>query len=115
MLLFFVLVFGVSTKIVTSKAIQPANDEIIGDFSKIASHIYGQPNQSVGEKISKWSKEQASAESLGSYFQGDILIPREHGRNGIMDFSMKWANGTIPYVISKDFSNIENSYVFCLN
>lgn len=107
-LLIFVLVFGACSEFVAGAPTVPDDDqnEVIGNFTHVAPLIYGQPDKSVGEKISKWSKEQRSVESLGSYFEGDILIPRQHGRNGITDFALKWKNGTIPYVISKDFSKI---------
>lgn len=72
-------------------------DDII-DLARFGDAIYGDPNDAVGRMVDEWSSDSImNPEELGSYFQGDILIPTEEGRNGIVRESTRWPNGVVPY------------------
>lgn len=49
-------------------------------------------------------------EELGPYLEGDMLIPRPAGRNGIRAKSARWPNGVIPFEIKGNFSKLQNIY-----
>ncbi|XP_058839023.1 hatching enzyme 1.2-like isoform X2 [Topomyia yanbarensis] len=80
-----------------------AEDEI--DLSHLGMGIYGEPDESVGERVSQYNPETDSVnpEELGTYVDGDILIARPAGRNGLADKSTRWPGAVVPFVISGDF------------
>lgn len=64
------------------------------------------PDESVGLAVRSWSpRDRVNPEELGSYVEGDMLIPRVDGRNGIVQTSRRWSNGVVPYVFSSSLSN----------
>lgn len=78
-------------------------DEII-DLSHIGPLMYGEPDERVGKALVEWTPENNSnPEELGSYFEGDMLLPRAEGRNGIVSTASRWPNGIIPYTFQPGF------------
>lgn len=80
------------------------SEDFIMDLSELGSSIYGQPSEAVGELLLTADLSNANPEELGSYLEGDILIPRPQSRNGMIKQSLRWPDGRIPYVISDKFN-----------
>ncbi|XP_055523112.1 hatching enzyme 1.2 [Wyeomyia smithii] len=78
-------------------------DEI--DISHLGLNIYGEPDESVGERVAQYNPETdlVNPEELGTYVDGDILIARPGGRNGLADKSTRWPGGVVPFVINGNF------------
>lgn len=87
-------------------------DEI--DLSHLGLSIYGEPDESVGERVAEYNPETdlVNPEELGTYVGGDILVPRPGGRNGLADKSTRWPGGVVPFVIS---GNFRKCAIDCLN
>jgi len=59
------------------------------------------PDESVGKIVNDWSPDDdQNPEELGTYLEGDMLIPSVEGRNGLVATTSRWPNGVVPYVIS---------------
>lgn len=65
-----------------------------------------QSDEEVIRKVGNWKpgQNQGNPEELGSYFEGDIILPPSNSRNALIDESSYWPNGIIPYEISGVFS-----------
>ncbi|EDS31597.1 metalloproteinase [Culex quinquefasciatus] len=90
-------------------------DEI--DLSSVGTAIYGNPDEAVGARVATYDPETAlvNVEELGSYAEGDMLITRPAGRNGMADVSTRWPGGQVPFVINgnfqaKDMQLIEDAF-----
>lgn len=81
-----------------------SNDDEI-DLSHLGQAIYGAPDASVGERVSRYNPEtdEVNPEELGTYAGGDMLITRPAGRNGLADRSTRWPNGVVPFEIAPGF------------
>jgi hypothetical protein len=83
-----------------------SNDDLI-DLSHLGSSVFGEPDESVGRKLENWKPEDGNPEEMGSYGEGDILVPSDQqGRNGLASQSSRWPGGIIPFVIAGNFSMI---------
>lgn len=87
---------------------QEVGDEI--DLSAFGSAIFGEPNAKSGDNVKQWEESGRSAvgnpEELGSYLEGDILIPinqSSSARNGMVAQSYRWPNAEIPFEIVGSF------------
>ncbi|KAG5672808.1 hypothetical protein PVAND_002900 [Polypedilum vanderplanki] len=70
------------------------------DLSRFGEKLFGDPNHDVGKMVNEWTPESGqNPEELGTYVEGDILIPSEYGRNGLAKESSRWKNRIVPYVI----------------
>lgn len=79
--------------------------EDVIDLSHFGYEAYGKPDEVVGEKLENFGPGKQNPEEVGSYFQGDILIPKSKiGRNGVSSVAYRWQNGIIPYVLQGTFS-----------
>lgn len=76
---------------------QPREDVI--DFSHLGLAIFGKPV--VIDKMLTVD-ELTNAEELGSYVEGDLLVPQL--RNGMKMESLRWKDGEVPFVIQGNFS-----------
>lgn len=119
--LFVLFVSGMNLDITCSlplligENVPESSSEVIANFSRFSNLIFGAPSESAGRKVSDWNFENGNIDEVGPYFEGDILIPREQGRNGLADLTMRWSNATIPYVISREFSKLNRKNIFFVN
>lgn len=75
------------------------------DLSHLGEKAFGDPDEKVGKVLESWnSSSNINPEEMGSYLEGDILIPRALGRSALSDRSRRWPGGVVPYVISGSFS-----------
>lgn len=85
----------------------PSDDDII-DLSYFGGRIYGNPNEEVGNIVKTWEEsgnyDLINPEELGTYAEGDILMPKSIGRNGILAETYRWPNGIVPFEIRGTFS-----------
>ncbi|EDV93000.1 GH18521 [Drosophila grimshawi] len=89
------------------------NEDII-DLSFYGAALYGKPDRGLtAERVSNFSAEtdNVNPEELGSYLEGDILIPQVTMRNGVANYSLRWPNGVIPYEIRGSFNAYELSSI----
>lgn len=64
------------------------------------------PDESVGLAVRSWSpRDSVNPEELGSYLEGDMLVPRVDGRNGIVKTSRRWPGGVVPYEFDSSLSS----------
>ncbi|XP_049300732.1 zinc metalloproteinase nas-1 isoform X1 [Anopheles funestus] len=75
------------------------------DLSHLGPDLYGEPDEEVGKLVANYdpATDSRNVEELGSYVQGDILINRPGGRNGISNNAARWPKGVVPFVISGNF------------
>ncbi|XP_030371763.1 zinc metalloproteinase nas-1-like [Scaptodrosophila lebanonensis] len=93
----------------------PASKDII-DLSAYGSALFGTPDQELtAALVANYSAENAiNPEELGTYLEGDILMPGQYIRNGLTTQSSRWPKGVVPYEIrgnfnSRDRTTIENA------
>lgn len=68
------------------------------DLSSFGVMLFGEPDESVGKAVRDWTPDHdQNPEELGTYVQGDMLIPGVEGRNGLVTASSRWPNGVVPY------------------
>ncbi|XP_017873992.1 PREDICTED: zinc metalloproteinase nas-4 [Drosophila arizonae] len=85
----------------------PSKDTI--DLSSYGSALFGEPDQDrTGALVGNFSAETdtVNPEELGSYLEGDILIPQAavSMKNGLTTQSSRWPNGVVPYEIRGSFN-----------
>nr|CAI5862021.1 unnamed protein product [Callosobruchus analis] len=101
----FVLVFSVITFIsrvssFPSFALDDSVEERIEvDFSFLGEKAFKEPDPEVGKRLENWNSSSSHPEELGEYAQGDIVIPRDLSRNGLISNTFRWRAGIIPYEI----------------
>jgi hypothetical protein len=80
-------------------------------YGALANSIFGRPDASTGERVAKYDPLTANInpEELGSYAAGDILVPGQTGRNGLVATSARWPKGRIPFVIGSKFGIYGNA------
>lgn len=98
-------------------------DGIAGFIAEMGDAVFAPPNKEVGKwvlfsvfflfifsgsRVSNWSpSDSVNPEELGSYVEGDILMPassRTLTRNGLKAATARWKDGVVPYRISDSFS-----------
>ncbi|XP_041972189.1 zinc metalloproteinase nas-13-like [Aricia agestis] len=81
------------------------------DLSRLGPEAFGSPKNDSGDAVATWSESSlVNPEELGSYAEGDILIPLR-GKNGIRVESLQWPNGHIPYKIGGRFSSAQREII----
>lgn len=78
------------------------DSEDLIDLSQYGTQMFGQPDSGIGDLVQNFT--EGNPEELGSYLEGDLLIPHGAPRNGIVGQSYRWPGGVIPYEVSKSFS-----------
>lgn len=76
------------------------------DLSHLGPELYGQPDESVGKLVAAFDPSSSSGgnvEELGTYLEGDMLIDRPAGRNGLASTATRWPKGIVPFVIGGNF------------
>ncbi|XP_030375925.1 zinc metalloproteinase nas-4, partial [Scaptodrosophila lebanonensis] len=90
-------------------------DELI-DLSRLGTRVFGNPDSETTGALVEAHNEKSSQnpEELGTYYEGDILIPLSNReprynltRNGIRTQSSRWPGGIVPYEIKGQFSTQE--------
>ncbi|XP_058056147.1 zinc metalloproteinase nas-4-like [Anopheles bellator] len=84
--------------------LQDETEQVI-DLSHLGSALYGRPDEATGNRVAKFnsSTHSGNVEELGSYLQGDILVDRPKGRNGLANTATRWPNAVVPVVITGSF------------
>uniref|UniRef100_A0A336KT28 Metalloendopeptidase n=1 Tax=Culicoides sonorensis TaxID=179676 RepID=A0A336KT28_CULSO len=80
-------------------------DDLI-DLSQYGTQMFGQPDSNIGDLIAEFMNfTESNPEEMGSYLEGDLLIPHGAPRNGIVGNSYRWPGAVIPYEVSNSFSS----------
>lgn len=81
------------------------DDDDLIDLSQLDGRAFGDPDEEVGKLLKEAHNETAdlNPEELGSYFEGDILMPKISGRSALSDTSKRWPRGEVPYTFSGHF------------
>lgn len=73
------------------------------DLSPLGVMLFSEPDESVGKAVNDWTPDDGqNPEELGSYVEGDMLIPTVEGRNGLVKTSSRWENGIVPFVFASN-------------
>jgi hypothetical protein len=72
------------------------------DLSHFGAAIFGKPIEVQRLEVDG----NTNAEELGSYLEGDLLIPSV-SKNGMKAESLRWKNGEVPFEIRGNFSKFE--------
>lgn len=99
------------TVVVSSATENIGDEDLVIDLSGYGNRLFGIPDKSTGETLRKWQRSKgpgntANPEELGSYIEGDILVPRKatsNGRNGMVSESYRWRDGIVPFEIMGAF------------
>uniref|UniRef100_A0A182MN16 Metalloendopeptidase n=1 Tax=Anopheles culicifacies TaxID=139723 RepID=A0A182MN16_9DIPT len=88
------------------------------DLSHLGPDLYGEPDEEVGKLVANYNPatDSRNVEELGSYVEGDILIDRPGGRNGLSNTATRWPKGVVPFVISGNFGKyllLVKPFVLC--
>ncbi|KAJ6637441.1 Zinc metalloproteinase nas-4 [Pseudolycoriella hygida] len=83
------------------------------DLTQYGRTIFGEPDNSTGEILAKYNPEvdAGNPEELGSYLEGDILMPLGQARNGLSATSARWAGGVVPYEIRGSFDAFQMNLI----
>jgi hypothetical protein len=82
------------------------------DLTSLGVGLFSDPDESVGKLVSDWTPEHnQNPEELGSYLEGDMLVPGIEGRNGLVKQSSRWPNGVVPYVISPNIGSADQRMI----
>ncbi|CAH1959192.1 unnamed protein product [Acanthoscelides obtectus] len=78
-----------------------SSEDVLGvDLSFLGEKAFKNPDPEVGKRLENWNASSSeNPEELGEYAQGDILLPKELNRNGLIGNSFRWKAGVIPYEI----------------
>ncbi|XP_037952066.1 zinc metalloproteinase nas-4 [Teleopsis dalmanni] len=95
---------------IISNDIDEGNTSLI-DLSFYGNALYGTPDsKATGELVANYTPDASSVnpEELGSYLEGDILVPTEANsaftKNGVTSLSSRWPNGVVPFEVGGQFS-----------
>lgn len=79
------------------------------DLSQYGRSIFGEPDNSTGDRLANYHPDNSTQnpEELGSYLEGDILMPIGQARNGLSANAARWPNAIIPYEIRGNFGGYE--------
>lgn len=87
------------------------DDEESIDLSHLGPGLYGEPDSQSGANVAAYNPQETGSnpEELGNYLEGDMLMTKGLGRNGLTASSAKWPGGVVPYEIRGSFG--ESSYL----
>lgn len=96
---------------VISNELSATPDPDLIDLSIYGHSLYGVPDNKTGSLLAdfKPNKTSVNPEELGSYVEGDILMPKRLLllKNGINSKTSRWPDGEVPFEIAGDFSKDE--------
>lgn len=109
--LFSTVAISVANPVIKSENAIDGEDEDVIDLSEYGNKIFGLPSNETGKVVAAYNpdKDDVNPEELGSYLEGDMLIPQGMGRNGLTAVSSRWPNAVIPYEIRGNFG--KNSFL----
>jgi hypothetical protein len=82
------------------------------DLSRFGDKIFGDPSDDVGRMVNAWTPDSGqNPEELGTYFEGDILIPLDEARNGLVKESSRWKDKIVPYVLHNSLSATDRQII----
>lgn len=92
------------------------DDDDFIDLSQLDGRAFGEPDEEVGKLLQESQNETAelNPEELGSYFEGDILMPKIGGRSALSDKSKRWPSGVVPYTFQGNFRKFVKILLACL-
>ncbi|KAB0791561.1 hypothetical protein PPYR_03361 [Photinus pyralis] len=65
-----------------------------------------------GINLNEWREESGvNPEETGEYFEGDILLPADYSKNGLLNETYRWTGAVIPYEIVGLFSSRERELI----
>lgn len=78
------------------------------DLSQYGSSIYRIPSNETGYRVANYNPDDGmNPEELGDYLEGDMVMPHDFGRNGLIAASSHWPNGIVPFEINGDYCEYE--------
>lgn len=82
------------------------------DLSQYGSNIYRLPSNETGVRVANYNPDVdgANPEELGDYLEGDMMMPQDFGRNGLIAASSHWPNGIVAYEIAGDFCEYNGAH-----
>lgn len=85
------------------------------DLTHFGSSIFGVPSNETGKIVASYNPQTSdlNPEELGQYLEGDMLMPPNLARNGLIASSSHWPGGVVPFEISGYFG-IHFSFFFQL-
>lgn len=95
---------------------QPPLFKDVIDLSFYGSAMFGEPDDVYTAKmVANYTPEayNVNPEELGTYLEGDILIPKRSliMKNGVTSQSSRWPNGIVPYEIRGNFNARDMSHI----
>lgn len=105
---------------IQGKPLNNEDDDLI-DLAEMSENIFGNPDSETGKLVEAHDeRSEQNPEELGTYYEGDILIPLQSGdgegtRNGLLALSARWPHGIIPYEINgqltqQELGNIQHAF-----
>lgn len=84
------------------------DDDDFIDLSQLDGRAFGDPDEEVGKILQEAYNETTdlNPEELGSYYEGDILMPKIEGRSALSDKSKRWQGGVVPYTVQGHFRKL---------
>ncbi|XP_065372111.1 zinc metalloproteinase nas-4-like [Calliphora vicina] len=97
---------------VVSNELAENNDANLIDLSVYGRSLYGQPDfNKTGNLVAEFkpNKTSLNPEELGSYLEGDILMPQSSFilKNGLTSKTSRWPDGEVPFEIAGAFTKEE--------
>ncbi|EDV92507.1 zinc metalloproteinase nas-4 [Drosophila grimshawi] len=111
-----ILTFGLLLVSIRFLEAQEAEEDDLIDLSEMGDAIFGTPdNETTGALVDAYdAQSEQNPEELGTYHEGDILIPLNYRdartddtRNGLLALSTRWPGGVVPYDIRGTFASQE--------
>lgn len=83
------------------------------DLSQFGLSIFGEPSNETGKVVASYDPKTSglNPEELGEYLEGDMLMPPNLARNGLVATSSHWPGGVIPFEISGYFGKYLSFYL----
>ncbi|XP_031620738.1 zinc metalloproteinase nas-4-like isoform X2 [Contarinia nasturtii] len=81
------------------------DDGEVIDLSQYGEKLYGIPSNRTGQLVAEFdpTTSQLNPEELGEYLEGDMLMPPNFGRNGLIASASHWPGGIVPFDIEGYF------------
>lgn len=106
LVLILVIVAAIAAPIpsIEDNGIESDGDSI--DLSQYGSAIFGVPSNETGNRVAEYdpNRDELNPEELGEYLEGDMLMPPDFGRNGLIASSSHWPGGVVPFEVDGYFS-----------
>lgn len=92
------------------------DDASLIDLSHYGSSIFGVPSNETGKRVASYDPETSdlNPEELGEYLEGDMLMPPDFARNGLIATTSHWPGGIVPFEISGYFGMFLFCFVLCV-